>query len=248
MRRRDALVIGAAVAAAIALPPVLRRLPSSFEFEPLPGFAGFRRLAAGAVSGGANPFLGLGDRLPAPADTVPAEPVSPCLALFGTETWTSDRLPVAVFSDFNCAYCKVLEDSLTELEASGAPIRLIWHEMPLLGAGSYRSAKAILAARFLGVGAAARKYVWQRKLRPGPAGLIRMAEALNISPEVFQREVDGARTADALQQSLALGARLGIPGTPGTVVGRTLVIGAIKKADLIQLIDMERAAGALPCA
>ena len=37
-----------------------------------------------------------------------------------------------------------------------------------------------------------------------------------------------------------LGGRLGIPGTPGTVVGRTLVIGAIKEADLNKLIDLER--------
>lgn len=248
MQRRDALVIGAAVAAALALPPVLRRLPSSFAFEPLPGFDGFRQLARGAVSGGPNPFIGLGERLPAPTDAAPAEPLSPCLALFGTETWTSDSIPIAIFSDFNCAYCKALENRLVDLQASGAPVHLVWHEMPLLGAGSHQSAKAVLAARFLGVEKAARAYVWQRKLRPGPVGLARMAEAMNISPEVFQREVASARVADALRQSLSLGVRLGIPGTPGTVVGRTLVIGDIKEADLRKLIDIEREAGPLPCA
>jgi hypothetical protein len=248
MRRRDALVIGASVAAAVALPPLLRRLPSAFDFEPLPGFDGFRRLAGGAVSGGANPFVGLGERPPAPADADPSEPVSPCLALFGSETWTSESLPVVVFSDFNCAYCKALEDELIELESSGAPISLIWHELPMLGAGSYRSARAVLAARFLGAEKAARTYVWQRKLRPGPVGLARMAEALNISPEVFQREVGSPRVTIALQQSLSLGARLGIPGTPGTVIGRTLVIGSIKQSDVLQLIALERDAGPLPCA
>ncbi len=240
MRRRDVLVIGGAMCTAFAIPPILRRLPSDFEFEPLAGFPGFRRMAGGAVSSGNAALIGLDDRVPTPYDAPPEALKNPCLALFGAEGFTSGTLPVAIFSDFNCPYCKTLDKRLVALRDAGAPIRLIWHEMPLLGPSSYISAKAVLAAGFLGKAEAARDYLWQRRLRPGPSALAEMAAALDLLPSNLKREFEGARVANALAADLDLGGRLGIPGTPGTVVGRTLVIGAIKEADLNKLIDLER--------
>jgi hypothetical protein len=237
MRRRDALVIGAAVAVALAVPPVLRRMPSEFDFEPLPGFDGFRRLGSGPTSGSVSPFAGLGGKLPEVVDAPMLQP--PCLALFGPEDSTEGRLPIAVFSDFNCPYCKELEERLLRLEADGAAIRLVWHEMPLLGESSRRAARAVLAARFLGVERVGRAYLWQQRLPPGETGLLRMATALEIDAASLMREVKSTRVDTALARSLDLGGRLGIPGTPGTVVGRTLVIGAIKDADLRKLIRIE---------
>jgi predicted DsbA family dithiol-disulfide isomerase len=248
MRRRDALILFGVVGAAVALPPVLRRLPRDFDFEALPGVDGFRMFSGGATSGGANPFAGLGDRPSAPALPVALEPFSPCLALYGTRDWDPDRVPVAIFSDFYCPYCRAHEQLLVELEATGAPIRLVWHEMPLLGEGSQRAARAMLAARFLGREDAARRYLWQTNLRPGPTALTRMAEDLGLDPQGFQNEVESARVAGALAESLSLGARFGVYGTPATVVGRTRVIGAIRPPDLRKLIEVERSEGPIACA
>ncbi|WP_300033170.1 DsbA family protein [uncultured Roseobacter sp.] len=248
MRRRDALVIGGAMAAAIALPPILRRLPSDLDFAPIPDFPGFRRMSGGAVSSGNVALLGLDDRLPAPADPAPPALRNPCKALFGPSVWAPGTVPVAVFSDFNCPYCKTLDERLISLAADDASVRLIWHEMPLLGPGSYRAAKAVIAAGFLGAGERARRYLWQYSLRPGPAALGRMAEALELLPDMLRREFDSARVAKKLAEGLDLGGRLGIPGTPGTVVGRTLVVGAIRPPDLRRLIGIELEEGPLACA
>ena len=237
MRRRDALVLGGIVAVAVAIPPVLRRIPSDFEFEPLSGFPGFRRVQGGAVSGGVDPFFGL-DETARAVQSAPRQ-TPPCTALFGPEGWQAGVLPIAIFSDFNCPYCKDLEGRLIALRDAGAPIRLIWHEMPLLGPASDRYAQAVLAARFLGVEDAARSLLSQQVLRPGPVGLRRLAEQLGVSPDRLIREAAGPRVAQTVADSLALGRRLGIPGTPGTVVGRTLVVGAIGQADLKKLIELE---------
>lgn len=239
MRRRDALVIGGAMAVAIAIPPLLRRIPTEFEFTPVPGFAGFRRLDNGPTSGGVDPFFGLGTRLPDQAPLDDSVSQNPCMALFGPDGW-GDTLPIALFTDVNCPYCKVLEARLIGLRDRGAPIRLIWHEMPLLGPASIRAARAVLAARFLGLEAPARAYLASQTLRPGTAAIDAFAEALGVSGAVMQPEIEGHRVSEALATSLALGARLGIPGTPGTVVGRTLVVGAIRDADLDALIEIER--------
>ena len=237
MRRRDALVLGGIVAVAVAIPPVLRRIPSDFEFAPLSGFPGFRRLQGGAVSGGVDPFFGLDEaahEVPSTSSQTPA-----CTALFGSQGWKAGVLPIAIFSDFNCPYCKDLEGRLIALRDAGAPIRLIWHEMPLLGPASDRYARTVLAARFLGVEDAARRILSQQVLRPGPVGLRRLAEQLGVSSDRLLREAAGPRVAQAVVDSLSLGRRLGIPGTPGTVVGRTLVVGAIGQADLKKLIELE---------
>lgn len=248
MRRRDALILGGVIAVAVAIPPILRRMPSAFDFEPLPGFDGFRRIARGGITATANPFAGLevpGDQQPLPS--VPA-PRSPCLALFGPQGWGATSLPVAVFSDFNCPNCKVHEKRLFDLRDAGAPLRFVWHEMPLLGPSSLRAARAVLAARMLGAEELARAYLTDRLLRPGPAALRSLAEAIGVVPAMLQQEVEGARVSQALAQSLDLGARLGIPGTPGTVIGRTLVIGAMKQADLERLIEIELSQPQTVCA
>lgn len=239
MRRRDLLVIGGIMAAAISIPPVLRRLPSHFEFEPLPGFDGFRRLRGGATSGGVDPFFGLGERLPDQASIEDTPPENPCVALFGAQGWQPGEVPVAFFTDANCPYCKVLEERLIDMRDNGAPIRIVWHELPLLGSQSVRVARATLAARYLGVEEAARAYLSQNALPPGPVGLRRLAEALDLLPTMLQREESSARVSRALSDSLLLGGRLGIFGTPGTVIGRTLVIGAIREPDLTKLIEIE---------
>lgn len=240
MRRRDLLVAAGAVSVALAIPPLLRRIPSDFNFEPLPLFEGFRRVSLGNVSGGDALLFGLGDRLPDQAPLEEIMPESPCLALFGPMGWEADRLPIAIFSDFNCPYCKRLEARLIGLRDSGAPIRLIWHELPLLGQSSLRYARAVLAAGFLGRAEQGRRYLSQNPFRPGPAALRDMAQALEVPPDMLLREYESVRVSQALSDSMKLGRLLGIPGTPGTVIGRTLVIGAIEQTDLNALIALER--------
>ena len=239
MRRRDVLLIGGAMAVAIAIPPILRRIPSQFEFEPLPGFDGFRRLSGGALSGGIDPFFGLSDTPADHTETPVSEPLSPCQALFGSQGWGED-LPIALFTDFNCPYCKVLESRLMDMRDDGAAIRLIWHDMPLLGDASARAARAVIAARFLGAEDAARRALSRRHLRPGPQALKDLAVSLDLEPDAFLRTYESSRVTQTLASGIALGRRLGLPGTPGTVIGRTLVIGQISDADLQALIQLER--------
>ena len=247
MKRRDALVLGGLVLGAVSLPPILRRLPSEFQFEPIAGFEGFRRLQGGAVSGAGNPFFGLDGRLPdqAPLYENPIGP--PCTALFGDAPWTSQKLPVAIFTDFNCPYCKTLDSRLIALRDSGAPLDIHWHDMPLLGDSSHRAARAAIAARNFDREEDARTYLWNHGMRPGQTALRRMAEHLDLHADVFEREIESKRVLQSVSKSLELGMRLGIPGTPGTVLGRTLVIGAIREPDLAKLIKLERSLPPLSC-
>lgn len=248
MRRRDVLVISAVLGAAAAIPPILRRLPSEFTFEPLPEFDGFRRLQGGAVSGGIDPFFGLSEAQPDPATLRDARLKDPCSALFGPEGWRPGTVPVAIFTDINCPYCKVLEQQLIDMRASDGTIDLIWHEMPLLGPSSVRAARAILAARTFGAEHRARAYLATHPFPPGSVGLTRLAEAVELPPNRLVQAEASETVSRMLSESLTLGRRLGIYGTPGTVVGRTLVIGAIRPPDLRKLIALEASEPQSVCA
>lgn len=245
MLRRDLLVMGGLLGVAAAVPPILRRIPSEFEFQPLPGFEGFRRLEGGAVSGGLDPFLGLSE-----TDTTASRRYDfsdPCRALFGTAGWRTGAVPIAFFTDVNCPYCKVLEDRLMRLRDADDTLDLFWHEMPLLGPSSVRAARATLAARTLGAEDAVRAYLASNQFPPGPIGLTRLAEAVGLAPSELIRSEASARVSNMLGRSLSLGRALGIFGTPGTVVGRTLVVGAIRPPDLKKLIELERSGPPATC-
>lgn len=247
MRRRDLMVIGGAVAVALAIPPILRRIPSTFEFSPMAEFPGFRVLQSGNVSGGADPFFGLSERLPDQAPLYENDLNNLCLALFGADDWAPGTVPVAIFNDFNCPFCKLLETRLIELVDQDPRMNLTWHDMPLLGEGSRRAARAALAARFADKERQARAYLWNNGMRPGPTAQDRMAQILGLDAAWFRREMGERRVGQALLQSLTLGTRLGIYGTPGTVIGRTLVIGDIRPPDLAKLIELERSEGPIDC-
>jgi protein-disulfide isomerase len=246
LRRRDFLASAAVLLAVFGGPPLWRRAFPSFDFVPLDGFPGFRKLDQGPVSTGPIALIGLD----APDPSIAAEQAellkAPCNALYGAHA-PDQNVPVAVFSDYNCPYCFVLSERLIRLQEGGAPIRLVWYELPLLGDRSDRSAKAALAAAEQGQYVAAHRYLMRKVLPPGPVGLRQMAQELGLDADRLTRDVDGEPVANGLRKSKVLASALGVIGTPATVIGRTLVLGAISPADLDHLIALETQDGPFDC-
>lgn len=103
---------------------------------------------SGALLTGAGLLAGLdAPAAPDPARDAPIAAVhaDPCAALFGPQT--DPHLPIAFFSDFNCPNGRVLEAILLDYDAAHPnTIRIIRHELPLLGAASTVASQAVLAA------------------------------------------------------------------------------------------------------
>ena len=73
----------------------------------------------------------------------------PCSAFFGQRT--SDAVPVAMFSDFACPICRVMDDRLSDLEESDpGTFHIVRHQLPLLGVASATASRAVLAADLQG--------------------------------------------------------------------------------------------------
>ncbi|MEL7181783.1 MAG: hypothetical protein AAFN63_18480 [Pseudomonadota bacterium] len=137
-KRRAALAGGAlAVVGWVKGVPYLASLGQpDFEFEEIPGLSPFRRLGgAGASTPGAAIFAGLE---PGPAETEADIELkafvrsNPCAAFFGADP--SETVPVAMFSDFACPICRVMDDRLVDLEVN-RPLFAGDPELRILGHG-----------------------------------------------------------------------------------------------------------------
>lgn len=245
LRRRDLLIAAGLVGATIALPRLVRLTGPEFSFEPIPGLPGFRRLSAGSLSGVQVALAGIEPANEHSLRRQQSIANDPCGAGFGEQP--PGLVPVAVFTDYNCPYCPTLSGMVIDLIATGAPIAVTWHDLPVLGPRSVAAARAAIAAgrqdRYLPV----HEHLMHRVLRPGPQALRDLARRFGMDPEQFLRDEASPETRERLAHSNAVAAGFGIIGTPSTLVGRTLVIGRIDRGRLERLIALEQQAGAMPC-
>ena len=242
-RRRDILAVLGLMAAPVVAFNLWPGRAGQFDFAPMPGLPGFRRIDGGSASGLGDPFAGLA--VPGAVPEAPPRPYAVsevCAPLFGGAEG-SGRVPVASFSDYYCPYCRVLTRHLAARD--GADIAVRWHELPLLGAGSEAAARAALAADLQGGYAAFHERMMRASFQPTRAYLRGLAESLDLDPEAFLADIPGPAVDRRLDEARRLAATFGIAATPALVVGRTLVIGAIPEARLDALIEIERDAGAV---
>ncbi len=241
--RRGLLVLAGIGAAALAVPRLIRRHgETAFDFAPVAGLPGFRRIEGGDASGaGFDPLVGIDAptaRRPPAAPPIAADAV--CGALFAERSGgrAPDRVPVAMFSDAYCQYCRILAPRLEALEGEGR-IAITWHELPILGPASDAAARLALAADAQGAYAAMQARLLRARVQPGPAYLRDLATGLGLDPDRLARDAASPEVTARIARSEALAARFGFFATPSLVVGRTAVTGALSERRLAALVALE---------
>ena len=215
---------------------------SDFSFEDLPDLPPFRRLRGdGPATLAGAALVGI--------DTGAAEPATdpallrevrddPCAALFG-ETGAGP-VPVAVFSDFACPICRVMEERLADLEASDpGSFRIQRHQLPLLGAASTTASRAVLAADLQG----GYREMHARLMRTPAvtdAGFVAaIARDIGLDPRRLRADMSDPAIDRRLRVSAAIAEVFGFFGTPAFAVGRTVFMGSIETGSLRRLIALE---------
>lgn len=252
-RRRDLLIVGGVLAAVYglrALPwdSVLGGGPEYVDVADLPPF---RRLATqGNISSASAPFVGI----EAPTDNAGARRARAeavrsraCPALFGTDV-PDDVVPIAYFSEFRCPFCRALERDLDQLLATDpGAYRIIQHELPIFGPPSELAARASVAAARQGKQQELRRRFMRVPLVADPDTVLRVATDVGLDGERLARDMDSPEVRDELQTTRALADLFGFFGTPGLVIGRTALNGAVPYALLRQIAEEEKAAGPRSC-
>jgi protein-disulfide isomerase len=150
---------------------------------------------------------------------------------------------IVEFFDYRCGYCKKFHPVMTELLKTDKNIRVVLKEFPILGPDSNAAAQAAIAAlrlapeRYLDFHNGlmeARGKLSKSRIQDIAAetGLdIKQMAAAMASPEI--RKIVEANYGQAKN--------LGINGTPGFVVGDTIVPGFINLAQMRSLVAEARA-------
>jgi protein-disulfide isomerase len=223
---------------------------AQLAFRDLPGLAPFRELQSpGALSTGAGLLVGMDGAAP-PAATqdarIAAVRSDPCAALFGRQT--DSRLPIAFFSDFNCPNCRVLDAILIDYDAANpGTIRIIRHELPMLGAASAIASQAVLAADRQGGYQAMHDRLMRTRMVTDLKFVVAIADAAGLDGQRRVTDMQSPEVASALNMSKAIASVFGFYGTPSTVIGRSVFMGAIPAADVAQIIEAELEALPMAC-
>ena len=251
--RRRAVIAGGLLAITgwvVGAPDLVRLWPVRLTYRDLPGLTPFRALAtAGPLSTATNLLVGLEAAAPpdaAQTARIAAVRADPCTALFGPQM--DQRLPIAFFSDFNCPNCRVLDAILVAYDTTNpGTIRIIRHELPLLGAASTIASQAVLAADLQGGYGAMHDRLMRTRMVTDLNLVTSIAESVGLDGQRLVADMQTPAIASALDTAKAIAAVFGFYGTPSTVIGHTVFLGAIPAADVSQIITAELGRLPLTC-
>jgi len=149
------------------------------------------------------------------------------------------------FFDYNCGFCKGALPDMLSLLNDDPKLRVVLKEFPILGPGSVEAAHVAVAVRMQDPDG--KKYLaFHRKLftDPGPASTekaLAIAAAVGLDVARLKRDMESGEVNATLDEDFALARALGINGTPGYVIGDTVVPGAVGLAALKEQIATARA-------
>ena len=150
-------------------------------------------------------------------------------------------LVIYEFSDYNCGYCKRVFGPIQEVLAEDDDIRVVIKEFPILSQSSLVAAQAAIAAQKQGVFP---QYHVTMMTNPGAISMDTiLAAARDAGADVnrLQRDMRSDETAAVINRTRMSAEQLKISGTPGLIIGSTIIPGAISGEELRRLIAEERA-------
>ena len=144
------------------------------------------------------------------------------------------------FSDYNCGYCKRVFEPIQQLVRDNPDVRLVIKEFPILSQSSLVAAKAAIAAEMQGKFGDYHIAMMTYRGQISDAVVMRMAAQAGVDIEQLKSDMESLKTTAIIQRTREAAAALEINGTPGLVVGDTVVPGAIGLGELVKLIAEER--------
>lgn len=147
----------------------------------------------------------------------------------------SAKITVAVFADFQCHFCKLFDQTvkpaLVEKYAKNGQIKLVTLDFPFLGEASGWAAQAAHCA-----GDQKKYWEYADKLHNVQEGhdssvfarnnLSDMAQALSLNMDEFNQCLDSGKYLQKIKDSLELGKKLGVDGTPTIFINEQRIDGA----------------------
>jgi protein-disulfide isomerase len=150
---------------------------------------------------------------------------------------------VVEFSDYQCGYCKRVMPTLMQAVEADGNVRVVIHELPILGPESVMAARAAEAARKQQAYPEFHRALMGMKGQLSESAVMQVAAEVGLDVETLRADMADPALDEVFGRNIRLARALGITGTPAFVIGETLVPGAISGARLNELIAEARGEG-----
>lgn len=151
-------------------------------------------------------------------------------------------LTIVTFTDYQCPACRYAAPRLDEAIATDGKIRLVYRDWPIFGQRSEEAAKAAIASHMQGRYLAMHNALMTSRAPLTTENIMHLADAVGV--DVAKLSQDLTAHAGVIAQSLARSrsdaVRLHLPGTPGYLIGRILVIGALQTEEFASVMSDAR--------
>lgn len=145
------------------------------------------------------------------------------------------------FFDYACGYCRQAVADVDRLLAEDKKLKVVYHEMPVLGEQSIIAARHSIALAKSGNFIAFHKALYGAG-RPTDAGIAAAVTAAGADPATIRAAAMGKDVEEQLGRAVNLQRQLGLDGTPAWVVGDKVISGAVGYEALKKAIADARAA------
>ena len=151
---------------------------------------------------------------------------------FDDDSWVGGSLDgsatIVEFIDYNCGYCRRAHDDVQRLISDDGDIRFVVKEYPILGQDSELAAQFAIAVRRL-YGDEAYRSVHEALITlEGAADILALeslVDELNLDIEGLEAEMLSDKVTSVIETNRSLAFALGINGTPGFVIGKSVLQG-----------------------
>ncbi len=209
---------------------------SDLAFQPMETPAGYQILKGGAVSlAGGVPLFGLDSEKPAGlliAEKTIADDLEGALFTLHPPS----QVPIAYFFDYQCPICRRLTPRLRTLN----DVSVSWHDLAGLGPASETAARATIAAGSQGAYDAFHDRLMRARFQATDGYVESLAGSVGIDPARLLADMYSDAVDQRMWLSRALANLFGMVGTPGMVIGKSVVIGDVSDRELDLIIAMER--------
>jgi len=146
----------------------------------------------------------------------------------------NSAITLVYFTDYNCVFCKKFEGEINRLMTEHPDVAVVIKPLP------YRSETSLTAARLA-------LTVWEKQ----PQNFLALHERLmakkgyhddaSIAAALKKAKIaeiaPGQKSQDTVNLNLMLAQKLGVQGTPATLVGNTLISGAVPYEELERAVS-----------
>lgn len=147
------------------------------------------------------------------------------------------------FLDYNCGYCKRAVADVTALIKADPKLRVVIKDFPVLGPGSVEASRVALAAKAQLTGGKLYEFHTRLMERRGQANgeaAKAVAKEMGLDMARLEKDLQSSDINATLQETMELGQKLGINGTPGFVIGNEVIAGAVGVEPLRAVISNTR--------